>query len=110
MSQVAPLATVTERIKIPSKSLQEQLGEKTKEFAAAIQKQNPRAVMDSSGNSNRKRKLYNIPGTQSSPYNKKSTFGQLMVAKIVEMSPKAYSKHVKAIRPNELIDSKKTNG
>ena len=38
MSQAADLATVNERIKIPSKSLQEQLAEKTKEFGDKIKK------------------------------------------------------------------------
>ena len=63
--------------------------------------------MDSSSNGNRKRKLLYAVGTQSSPYNKKCPFGELMDTTIGEMSSKAYIEYIKDLYPNVPIDSKK---
>ena len=89
-------------------TLKEKLDRKTKEFSKAVQKETMKASKSSSSNGKRKRKLLFTPGTQSSPFNERGPFINLMgKLDIANMTSADYSKHIKELNATVIFYSKK---
>ena len=110
MTQRMSLTTLIDRKKSKpmSLSLKEKLDQKTVEFSKGLQKGTMKADNSSLSSGRRKRKLLFTPGTQSSPFNERGPFLNLMgKLDVANMSSADYSRHIKELNATIIFDSKK---
>ena len=108
MTQRMALSTLIDKKQSKPMTLKEKLDRKTLEFSKAVQKETMKASKSSSSNGKRKRKLLFTLGTQSSPFNERGPFINLMgKLDIANMTSADYSKHIKELHATVILDSKK---